>query len=96
MEPYVVLAKLTQSGQKTFSSSAAQLDVVRQHAHALGARLQSYYLTIGEYDIVAVIEAPDGKTMAKLSLAIGASGTLRTLTLRAFSETAIRNLIGTL
>lgn len=96
MENYVILGKLTPQGHRSAPASAAQLESVQQHARAVGAKIESFHLTLGEYDVVAVIRAPDEKTMAKLSMAIGAAGNLRTLTLRAFPETEIRRLMGAL
>jgi uncharacterized protein with GYD domain len=93
MESYVILGKFTPQGHRSAPANAAQLDNVQQHARAVGAEVQSFHLTLGEYDVVAVIRAPDEKTMAKLSLAIGSTGNLRTLTLRAFPETEIRRLM---
>jgi len=58
--------------------------------------LKSWYLTMGQYDIVGVIEAPDDETMAKVALALGALGNFRTETMRAFSEEEYRAIVAAL
>ena len=49
---------------------------------------------MGQYDMVVVVEAPDDETIAKPALAIGARGTSRTVTIRAFTEAEYRKIIG--
>ncbi len=51
---------------------------------------------MGEYDSVAIVEAPDDETMAKLSLRIGARGNSRSETLRAFKEDEYREIISSI
>lgn len=46
--------------------------------------------------MVTIIEAPDDETMAKLALAIGSQGGIRTETLRAFTEDEYRKITGAL
>jgi uncharacterized protein with GYD domain len=93
VEYYVVLATFTVRGS---GSGSAQLDELRDHARKVGARVDAFYLTLGQYDVVAVIAAPDGRAMAKLSLSLGATGNLRTTTLPAFSEPQLPRLLGQL
>ena len=59
----------------------------------MGAEIKAFYLTMGQYDIVLVVEAPDDNTVAKLALSIGSLGSVRTQTLRAFTEGEFRKLI---
>jgi len=54
------------------------------------------YLVMGQYDLVIIGEAPDDETVAKLSLAMGARGSIRTETLRAFTEDEYRKIIAAL
>ncbi len=58
--------------------------------------VQDYYLVIGQYDAVVVAEAPDDETVAKLALAIGSEGNVRTETLRAYTEDEYRKIIAAL
>ena len=62
----------------------------------MGAEIKEFYLVMGRYDMVIVIEAPDDETVAKLALRIGARGTSRTETFRAFTEAQYREIIAEL
>ena len=59
---------------------------VRELAQNQNSRLISYYLTFGAFDFVSVLETPDAETAARLVLAIGAQGNVRTTTMLAFTE----------
>ena len=61
-----------------------------------GGELKAFYLTIGRYDAVAIAELPDDTALAKMALALGALGNVRTETLRAFNETEFRKIVGEL
>jgi uncharacterized protein with GYD domain len=65
---------------------------MRKKNSNLSARVKEFYLLMGEYEMIAVVEAPDDETSAKPALMIGARGISRRLTLRAFSETEYRKV----
>ena len=52
-----------------------------------------FYLVAGQYDMVVVSECPDDETAARVMLAIGSAGNVRTETLRAFTEDEYRKII---
>jgi len=83
---YVTLIRYTEQGVKTFKDLPRRLEETRRAGEPLGAKLVSFYLTMGQYDAVIVSEAPDDETVAKLALAAGGRGNVRTETLRAFTE----------
>ena len=60
---------------------------------AMGGEMKQFYLVMGQYDMVVIEEAPDDETAAKLSLAIGSQGAIRTETMRAFTEEEYRKII---
>ena len=86
MPTYISLIRYTEQGVKTFNDVSQRLDETRQVGEAIGATLIGYYLTMGQYDAIAITEAPDDHTIAKLALAAGARGNVRTETFRAFTE----------
>jgi uncharacterized protein with GYD domain len=86
MPHYVVLINYTEQGVRTFKDLSKRMAESRQAAEGMGAKLHSYYVTMGHYDAVAIGEAPDDETMAALVLGVGARGNVRTQTLRAFTE----------
>ncbi len=96
MAKYVLLSRFTQQGLETIKDGPARLDAAKQTLRALGAELKDFYLTIGGYDVVVVLEAPDDETAAKASLAIGSQGNVRIETLRAFTEDEYRVMVGSL
>jgi uncharacterized protein with GYD domain len=92
MPIYVTLIKYTDQGLKTFKNLPARLDDTRSYGEALGANLVAFYLTMGRYDAVVVSEAPDDETVAKLALAAGIRGNVKTETLRASTEDEARRI----
>ncbi len=96
MATYIVLSSWTPQGIGQVKESPARLDAAKQAAQAMGAEITAFYLVMGRYDMVIVAEAPDDETIAKLVLATGAQGNVRTETLRAFTEAEYRNLLAAL
>jgi uncharacterized protein with GYD domain len=96
MPTYIQLLKWTQQGITNVSASAGRLDAGREAFKKMGVELRAVYLTMGRYDIVCVIEAPDDETYAKATLALGSQGNVSTETLKAFSEDQYRKIIGSL
>jgi len=96
MPTYISLLRFTQQGIEKIKDSPSRLDAARKGYEALGARLKEFYLVSGQYDAVVVSEAPNDETVAKLALALGARGSVRTETLRAFTEAEYRSIIAAL
>ncbi len=96
MAKYVLLSRFTQQGAQNIKDGPARLEAVKETLQGLGAELKDFYLTLGEYDAVAVVEAPDDETVATASLAIGSLGNVRIETLRAFTEDEYGQIVGTL
>jgi uncharacterized protein with GYD domain len=90
MPTYVTLIHYTDQGVKTFKDLSQRLDETRQAGEAIGAQLIGFYLTMGQYDAIAISEAPDDAAIARLALAAGARGNVRTETFRAFTEDEAR------
>ena len=86
MATYVMLMHYTDTGIQHFKAIGDRLEHARRGATELGATLEAFYLTMGEYDAVAIVEAPDDETVAKLSLVNAANGRVRIRTMRAFTE----------
>jgi uncharacterized protein with GYD domain len=94
MPTYITLASWTDQGIRNIKESPARLDAVKEMFRSKGAELKQFYLVTGQHDMVTVSEAPDDATIAKVALAIGAQGAVRTTTLRAFTEDEYRKIIG--
>lgn len=93
MATYITLANYTAQGIANIKDSPARLDAAREQLGNLGVTIKDFYLTMGEYDIVTVIEAPDNETAAKALIALGAQGNISTTTMTALSEGEFRDLI---
>ena len=96
MPTYITLIHYTKQGVKTFKDLPQRIAETNAAGEAVGARLVGYYLTMGRYDAVAISEAPDDQTIAKLALAAGARGNVRTETMRAFTDEEARSIAGEL
>ena len=93
MDTYIMLCNYTQKGIENVKESPARLDAAKQAFKAMGGELKEFYLTMGRYDMVVIGELPDAETGAKLALAIGSKGAVRTESIRAFPETEYRKII---
>lgn len=94
MATYVSLVNWTDQGIRSVKDSPARLDAARQLARKYGCEMTHFFLTIGTYDMVAMLQAPDDEAAARFSLALGASGSVRTTTMKAFDEESYRRIIG--
>ncbi len=96
MATFVSLIKFTSQGVATIDQGPSRLDAGRQMLSGMGAELKAFYLTMGRYDAVAVVEAPDDETAARFALTLSRQGNVTTETLRAFDEDQYRELIDSL
>ena len=96
MTTYIMLARFTQQGIQHIKESPNRLNAGKQAFRSMGAELKEFYLVSGQYDIVTIFEAPDDETMAKVVLALGSKGNVKTETLRAFTEDEYVKLVSDL
>ncbi|UCE03509.1 MAG: GYD domain-containing protein [Candidatus Latescibacterota bacterium] len=83
MPTFIRLASLTEQGIRNIRNLRAMIDETRVIMQEHGVHLQQGWATLGDYDVVAVIEAPDAKTAAQVSALIAARGNFRATTLSA-------------
>jgi len=81
MPTYLMLTTLTEKGVQTLNSNPARLREVNRDVEEFGARVLHQWASLGEYDFVNIVEAPDDLTIAKLSVALGARGSAKLETL---------------
>jgi len=96
MPNYIVLGTFTDQGIRNIKESPQRTEAVAALAKKAGASLKETYWTLGQYDFVAVFEAPDDVAMTALGLSIGKLGNVRTQTLRAFPTAEMKSIIGKL
>jgi uncharacterized protein with GYD domain len=83
MALFVMLTNLTPDGVKTLKSNPNRVIEVNKEVEQIGAKVLAQYATLGPYDFVTIVEAPDEKTMAKVSVELGSRGTMSSQTLAA-------------
>ena len=86
MATYIVVANFTEHGIRSVKDTTRRADAFRDLAKLHGITVKDIFWTLGRYDIVTTIEAPDDVAVTALGLSLGKSGNLRTETLRAFSQ----------
>ncbi len=96
MTTYILLANLTDSGAKSVRDLPHRLDTAKRLLKDMDGEFKSFFLTMGDYDFVAVYEAPDDATAARFTLQLGSLGNVRTKTLKAFPEAAYREIVKSL
>ena len=89
MPSYLMLTKLTAQGVQTLKANPARLREVNRDVEELGAKVLHQWATIGEYDFVNIVEAPDAATIAKVSLALGARGSAKLQSLELLEVDAL-------
>lgn len=87
MAIYILLSKLTSLGRKTIKDHPGRIKEVNKEIEAFGARVVEQYVTLGPYDFVNVVEAPDNKTITRISVELGSRGTIVITTLPAMTLT---------
>jgi uncharacterized protein with GYD domain len=75
MPTFIMLSTLTPDGVQTVRNNPTRIREVNQELEQLGASVKAQWATLGRYDFVNVVEAPDEKTMARVSLELGSRGT---------------------
>lgn len=96
MTTYIMLVNWTEQGVKNVRDSPKRLDAAKKSLADMGGSFKEFYLTMGDYDMVAVCEAPDDAVAARFALQLGMGGNVRTRTLKAFPEAAYREIINSL
>jgi uncharacterized protein with GYD domain len=96
MTTYIALINLTDAGIKAAKDSPRRLDAAKKLLADMGGEMKQFYMTMGDFDFVAVCDAPDDAIMARFALQLGGIGFVRTKTLKAFPETAYREIVRSL
>jgi len=96
MTTYIMLANWTEQGARNVKESPRRLDAAKQALQDMGGAFTSFFMTMGDYDLVAVYEAPDDAVAARFTLQVAQLGNIRTRTLKAFPEAAYREIIASL
>ncbi len=93
MVTYVMLLNWTDQGIKNVKDSPKRLDAVKKLAKELGGEVKSFYMTLGVYDLVLIVDMPNNDKLASFGLKLGSLGNVRSTTLKTFSEDDYRRIV---
>ncbi len=96
MSTYFILANWTEQGIKAIKASPNRVRATKRLAKDCGLKFRSFHMTLGQYDAIAIVEAPSDEAVARFALALGSAGNVRTTTLKGFTEQEHREIIGSL
>jgi len=94
MATYITLLNFTDQGIRNVKDSPSRADAFIQLAQKLGIQVKGMYWTVGHYDLVTILEAPNDEVATAALLTVGALGNVRSQTLRAFSAEEMGKIIG--
>ncbi|HWP48920.1 MAG TPA: GYD domain-containing protein [Candidatus Limnocylindrales bacterium] len=83
MATYILLSTLTDEGRETVKKHPERIQEVNKELEAMGAKVISQYAVLGPYDFVNIVEAPDNKTIYRISVELGSRGTVHIISLPA-------------
>jgi uncharacterized protein with GYD domain len=93
MPTYIMLSNLTDEGAKTLKEKPNRLQEVNKEIEKLGAKVTAQYALLGPYDFLSIVDAPDNDTITRVSVELGARGSVKLLTLPAIPvANFVRNL----
>jgi len=93
MARYVVLINWTEKGVASFQETVDRYESSQDQFQEFGVSFEDVYWTLGEHDIVSVVEASDDESLAAALLRLGSQGNVRTQTMRAFTRDEMRGVI---
>jgi uncharacterized protein with GYD domain len=96
MPSYVMLANWTDQGARQVKESPRRVEAAQKMLKEMGGEFKSLYMTMGDYDLIVIYEAPDDAVAARFTLLLGQTGAVRTRTLKAFPEAAYREIMNSL
>ena len=77
MPLYILMSTLTDEGWKTIKDKPERIKEVNRELEKYGVKVLHQYATLGPYDFVNIVDAPDNKTIAKISIELGSRGTIQ-------------------
>lgn len=96
MSTYVMLANWTDQGLKAIGDGAKRVDEAKKMLEEMGGQFRSLYMTMGQFDLVGVYDAPDDAVAARFTLMLSRIGNVRTTSMKAFPEEAYRQIVNSL
>jgi uncharacterized protein with GYD domain len=93
MATIIALIHYTDQGIKNFRDTTKRAEKFKEAAAKMGAKVRDFFWTLGQYDLVTIIDVPDAETAEALMLSVGSMGNVRTQTMRAFSPAEMEKIL---
>lgn len=93
MATYVVLGSFSEQGIRAVKDTAKRAKAFHDLAKSMGGNIKDIYWTLGKFDVVTIMEAPNDETAAAIMMKAGSLGNLKSQTLRAFTENEIGSVL---
>lgn len=93
MPSYVALINWTDQGARNAKDTVQRYEAAESAAMKMGVKFKSFHWTMGAYDAVGVVEAPDDAAVSRFLLAVGALGNVRTTTMRAYGKEEMTQIL---
>lgn len=93
MACYIVLCNFTDQGIRTVKDTVKRADAAKEAASKFGVTMKDVFWTLGQYDVVTVLEAPDEQAVTCFGLALGSLGNVKSQTLRAFTRDEVSAIL---
>ena len=94
MPSYVLLLRYTDQGMQNIKYLSEHISAFRQTVEGAGGKVPKVYLTMGQYDVVAIVEAPSDQACVSMALSLISLGNIRSTTLKAFAEDEFGTVVG--
>jgi uncharacterized protein with GYD domain len=93
---FMLAISFTDQGRRTIKDAPKRTQGARDLAKKLGVEIKQIYLSSGESDLITIVDAPSGDNIAKMALALGSLGNVRTRTSRFWSEAEYLKIVSEL
>jgi uncharacterized protein with GYD domain len=93
MPNYIILLRLTDEGIKNIKGAPERVEEGIKSFEAMGGKVTGFYVTMGEYDYVAVGEAPNDETLMRFLFGLRSLGNVRSTTLKAWTKEAYAEML---
>ena len=93
MATFVMLGNFTDQGIRNVKETTKRAEAFRDLSEKIGVTVREIFWCLGQYDIIAIVDAPDEETATALTLSVASAGNIRTETLRAFSSDDMNRIL---
>jgi uncharacterized protein with GYD domain len=93
MAKYILLGNWTDQGIRDVKNTVKRSRAARETFAAMGVNAREWFFTLGQYDVVLTVDAPDDETLTRACLVLAMQGNLRTTTLRGFGEKEMETIV---